>query len=254
MRDTKGVRLTAAGHAFRSHAQALLNRADEACRLAHEVGAGVVGHLRVGIVGSLLFRGLPQLLQDFSESHPGIEVSLIERNSREQLEMLPRGELDLGFVFSRHIPETLQSQQVYTEPFVACLPASHEACRQPSINLASLRDETFVLFSRTLSPDYYTQIIDMCTDAGFYPRIRHELRHWLSVVALVSQGLGVAVVPAPLQRSGMAGVAFRPLTGAIGASVIRCVWSPAMESPSQQAFLAEITDSSVADSAIDPCC
>lgn len=251
VRDSKGVRLTAAGFAFRAHAQAILTRADEACRLACEIGAGAVGHLRVGIVGSLLFRGMPQLLQDFSKSHPGIEVSLIERNSREQMEMLPRGELDLGFVFSRHVPETLHSQQICSEPFIACLPSTHDACFQPSVSLATLRDEPFVLFSREMSPDYYRHIVDMCTEAGFYPQIRHELRHWLSVVALVSQGVGVAVVPAPLQRSGMAGVAFRPLTGATNASVVRCVWAPMMESPAQQAFLREALRSPLADAATD---
>ncbi|UCU94983.1 hypothetical protein KI616_03660 [Hydrogenophaga taeniospiralis] len=43
--------------------------------------------------------------------------------------------------------------------------------------------------------------------------VRHELRHWLSVVALVSQGMGVAIVPDPLAQSGMAGVVFRPFSG-----------------------------------------
>lgn len=195
VRDSKGVRLTAAGHAFRSQAQALLERADLACQLAREVGGGVTGHLRVGVVGSLLFGGLPQWLREFGASHPGIEVCLIERNSREQLEMLQRGELDLGFVFSRHIPEALHARRVYAEPFVACLPASHPACRQEATRLVDLRDDPFLLFSRTASPDYYTQIIDMCAEAGFYPRVRHELRHWLSVVALVSQSIGVAIVP-----------------------------------------------------------
>src|SRR5574343_1550265 len=42
-RDSKGVRLTPAGEAFRSHAAGLLSRAEEACALAREVQAGEVG-------------------------------------------------------------------------------------------------------------------------------------------------------------------------------------------------------------------
>jgi DNA-binding transcriptional LysR family regulator len=40
------------------------------------------------------------------------------------------------------------------------------------------------------------------------PQVVHELRHWLSVVSLVSQGLGVALVPQALQQSALAGAAF----------------------------------------------
>ena len=205
------------------------------------MGDGAVGRLRVGIVGLLLYRGLPQWLRDFGSSHPRIEVCVIELNSREQLEMLPRGELDIGFVLGRHIPEALISREVFTEPFVACLPDSHPACNRSSIRVEDLRDEPFVLFSRRASPDYYAQVVDVCVNAGFYPRVRHEPRHWLSVVALVSQRAGVAIVPAPLQRAGMAGVVFKPLEGASDAvSTVQCVWSPDMETPAQQAFLRQI--------------
>jgi DNA-binding transcriptional LysR family regulator len=54
--------------------------------------------------------------------------------------------------------------------------------------------------------------------------VRHELRHWLSVVSLVSQGMGVALVPEALQRSGLAGAVFVPLTQATPPYETRCLW------------------------------
>jgi hypothetical protein len=50
-RDSRGVRLTAAGRAFRESAMALLAQAEEARLLAREIEAGAVGRLRVGFVG-----------------------------------------------------------------------------------------------------------------------------------------------------------------------------------------------------------
>jgi hypothetical protein len=41
-------------------------------------------------------------------------------------------------------------------------------------------------------PDYHEQILAACAAAGFAPDTLHELQHWLSVVSLVAQGLGVA--------------------------------------------------------------
>ncbi|MDM0044449.1 LysR family transcriptional regulator [Variovorax dokdonensis] len=223
-RSSRGVQITAAGEALVPQARALLAAAAEAVLTARHVGQGARGRLRVGFVGSLLFAGLPQWLALFQEAHPGIEVALVELNSQEQLDAMGRGELDVGFVLARRVPSVLQAVTVHEAPFVACLPAGHPAASSKRLSLERLRDDPFVLFSRQVSPDYHARIIDACAEAGFDPKVRHELRHWLSVVAVVSQGMGVAIVPAPLAQSGMAGVVFRPLSGARVTSILQCVW------------------------------
>lgn len=241
-RTSRGLRITAAGESLLPQARAVLAAAAEAALTAREIGRGARGRLRIGFVGSLLFGGLPQWLQQYQEANPGIEVALVELNSQEQLHALGRGELDAGFVLARRVPPTLQVVTVHEAPFVACLPKGHAAASARRLSLARLRDEPFVLFSRQVSPDYHARIIEACAEAGFDPKVRHELRHWLSVVALVSQGMGVAIVPEPLAQSGMAGVVFRPLSGTKIMSTLQCVWpqGPA-HSPALAALLAVVT-------------
>ena len=236
-RDSRGVRLTAAGVAFRPQAQALLSRAEEAKALAREVGAGATGRLRIGFVGSMLFRGLPRMLQRFQTAHGRIELVLQELNSQEQVEALGNHELDLAFLHTDRVPPPLKTALVDSERFVACVPEGHPVARQRNVALASLADEPFVLFARTVSPDYYARIIDMCHEAGFYPRVRHEVRHWLSVVAVVAQGMGVAVVPAPMERSGIRGAAFRPLGDLATFSKVYCAWNAEQDLPARDRFL-----------------
>lgn len=223
-RTSRGVKVTAAGEALLPQARALLAAASEAVLTAREIGRGARGRLRVGFVGSLLFAGLPQWMRQFQEALPGIEVALVELNSQEQLDALSRGELDAGFVLARRVPAGLQAATVHESPFVACLPSGHPAASAKRLTLGRLSEEPFVLFSRQVSPDYHARILEACAEAGFDPKVRHELRHWLSVVALVSQGMGVAIVPAPLKMSGMSGVVFRPLTGTRVMSTLQCVW------------------------------
>ena len=124
-RDSKGVRLTAAGVAFRDAARMLLARADEARQLAREVESGAVGRLRVGFVGSVLFGGLPQWLARFQLEHPRIQVALSELNSQEQVDAIAREELDLGFVHTPQVPAGLQAQLLHEHEFLCCLPAAH---------------------------------------------------------------------------------------------------------------------------------
>lgn len=237
-RDSKGVRLTAAGRAFRESATALLAQAEEARLLAREIEAGAVGRLRVGFVGSMLYRGLPQRLREFQARYPGIQVALTELNSQEQIDGLLHGRLDAAFIHTGRVPDELATRLIHSEPFVCCMPEDHPLAGRRTIRLTELRGDPFVLFSRKASPDYYTRIVDMCAAEGFYPQVRHEVRHWLSVVSLVSQGMGVAVVPAALQRSAMAGAAFRPLAGSTVPSEVYCAWKALPDHPARDHFIA----------------
>lgn len=237
-RDSKGVRLTAAGRAFREAAATLLAQAEQARLEAREIAAGAVGRLRVGFVGSMLYRGLSQQLKQFEADQPGIHIALTELNSQEQIDALLHGQLDVGFIHTGRVPDELAARLVHREPFVCCVPAGHALAKRRTIALPALRGEPFVLFSRQASPDYYARIFDMCAAEGFYPRIRHEVRHWLSVVSLVSQGMGVAVVPAALQRSGLAGAVFRPLKASTVPSEVYCAWKGAPDHPARDRFIA----------------
>jgi DNA-binding transcriptional LysR family regulator len=239
-RDSKGVRLTAAGAAFREQAQALLARAEEARVLAREIEAGAVGRLRVGFVGSVLFGGLPEWVTAYREAHPRVDVALVELNSQDQIDALQRDEIDLGFIHTDRVPDTLNTAALRSDRFLCCLPEGHALARKRQIALRDLQGEAFVLFSRQASPDYHARIVDICSAAGFYPRVRHEVRHWLSVVAVVAQGLGVSLVPEPLKGAGLAGATFKPLAEPAPPSRVFCVWKPAVGSPARQAFISQL--------------
>lgn len=241
-RNSKEVRLTAAGRAFVPAARALLEQAEEARRHAREVDRGFEGRLRIGLVSSMLYRGLPRLLREFQARHPRLRIVLRELSSQDQVMELAHGQLDAGFVHTMRLPPELSRLLVSSEPFVCCLPAGHPLARTRRLALKRLHDEPFVMFSHAASPDYYERVLAICTDAGFYPEVRHEVRHWLSVVSLVAQGLGVALVPAALKGSAIPGAAFVPIEPTAARSEAFCVWRSADDNAGLQAFLAAVRD------------
>ena len=103
-----------------------------------------------------------------------------------------------------------------------------------------LREQPFVLFARASSPDYHERILSICAQAGFLPEVRHEVRHWLAVVSLVAQGLGVALVPQAMQRSALRGAVFRPLEGVTAQSEAYGVWQPGPQNVLVEGLLAEV--------------
>lgn len=237
-RDSKGVRLTPAGKAFRTSAQVLLEGAEQACLQAREVQAGEVGRLRLGFVGSALQHGLARWLQAFQAQHPRVEVVVVELNSQDQIDALVREELDLGLLHTDRLPPALVCQALYAEPFLACLPQGHPEARRRRVPLAALAEQPFILFSRKGSPDYHARIVEICRQHGFTPRLQHEGRHWLSVVSLVAQGLGVSIVPAAFARAGIQGAVFKPLLENPEPSAVFAAWRRAGDAVLREQFLA----------------
>lgn len=224
-RNSHGVKLTPAGEAFRRSALRLLAEVDRASLEARDVAAGVTSRVRIGFVGSMLFRGLPERLAAFQAAHPQVQVELLELNSAEQVEAFARGQIDLGFVHSSRVPATLSQALYMSEPFVACVPAGHPAAVAGHWEAERLRHEPLVMFSRGASPDYYERVLGLSTELGLQPRARHEVRHWLSVVALVGKGMGIALVPHALVDSGVAGVRFLELPTSSARSEVHLLWN-----------------------------
>jgi DNA-binding transcriptional LysR family regulator len=239
-RNSKAVQLTDAGRAFVPQARALLEQAQQAARHARDVAEGLAGSLQVGFVGTMLYRGLPALLQRFQAQHPKLRLTLRELSSSDQLIELAHERLDVGFVHTTRVPPGLSKILVASQPFVACLPAGHALARKRSLPLAALKGEPFACVSKTVSADYHERIVGMCQDAGFDPEIRYELRHWLSVVSLVSQGLGVALVPQSLKLSALPGTAFVPLSSETMPYETYCLWQTDRQHLALAAFLASV--------------
>jgi DNA-binding transcriptional LysR family regulator len=248
-RNSKEVRLTHAGAALRVSARRLLLQAEEAALEARDVAAGSAGRLRIGFVGAMLYRGLPQALRAFQARHPAVRITLAELNSGVQIAELLHDRLDLGFVHTSRMPPELQHRLLLSEPFVCCLPAGHALARKRVLAPADLRSQPFVLFSREASPDYHERILSICADAGFLPEVRHEVRHWLAVVSLVSQGMGVALVPQAMRHSALRGAVFRPLDRAVAQSEAYGVWRSGPPNELAERLLQGVAESLAAEAA-----
>ena len=239
-RNSRGVQLTTAGQAFVSAARALLAQASAAAREARDVAEGQSGQLQIGFAGTMLYCGLPQILSRFQLSHPRLRLVLRELSSSEQLSELLRDRLDVGFVHTPRVPPGFEQILVASQPLVACLPDKHPLAQATSLRLQDLQGQSLVVVSRTVSPDYHERILQCCEHAGWMPQVVHELRHWLSVVSLVSQGQGAALVPQALQQSALAGAVFVPLQDVDVRYDTRCLWRSDRDQTALQDFVRAV--------------
>lgn len=227
VRSSKQVDLTPAGAAFFEEARRILERIERASGLARSVAHGVHGRLEIGMASSLVFREVPSIVRDFQRTLPGIDVVLREMSTADQLQDLLHGQLHAGFINVATVPPQLMSLPLQDDAFVLCLPEQHPNAQDLSVDLAQLGDEHFVMFAREVAPANYDNVIAIFSRAGIHPETTHAARQWLTIVAMVAQGLGISIVPKSLAASGMRGVRFVPFAGFPASAPAVMVWNPA---------------------------
>lgn len=236
-RSSKHVDLTPAGAAFLDEARQILERVARAGSVAKAVAGGMRGRLEVGMTGSQVYREVPAIVRDFAVASPAIEVVLHEMGTAEQLVALLHGQLHAGFVNVSAVPPQLASLALADDRFVLCLPQDHPRARQAKVDLRDLAGERFVMFSREVSPANYDNVIAIFSRAGIHPRTVHAARQWLTICAMVAQGLGIALVPSSISRSRVDAVRFVPFSGAPVTAPAMLVWNPGHLSPALASFL-----------------
>ena len=240
-RNSKQVTLTPAGAAFLGEVRPMLDQVRLACDVTRAVGAGRRGHLAVGFTGSMIYRGVPEIVSAFALQHPGIEVSLREMSSTEQINAIKNCQLHAAFVNAREVPDDLAGQALKEDNFVACLPDSHPLAKRKVLDLKRLADQPFVMFTREVAPANYDNVIAICANAGFHPKTSFAARQWLTVAALVANGLGVSLVPASIARTQIAGACFVPIGDRSARSSALFLWNPKRIAPGLKLFIKMVS-------------
>jgi len=236
-RNSKRVALTPAGMALRAEAQQVLERMGRATAVVRAAADGLHGRLEIGTTGSMLYRETPHIVQRFKAAMPAVDVLLRELSTAQQIDELLRDQLDVGFVNAATVPPQLASLALADDHFVCCLPEHHPMATCRSVSLAELADAPFVMFTREVAPANHDNVLAVFSQAGIHPRLVHAARQWLTVIAMVAHGLGIALVPASLARSRIAGVVFVPLANLAARTTALLVWRPNANNASLARFI-----------------
>jgi DNA-binding transcriptional LysR family regulator len=240
-RNSKLVELTPAGAAFLVEARQILERVTRANSLVKAIGGGMSGRLDIGMSPALIYRETPRIVKQFGLESPGIEVVLHEKPLAEQLENLMHGQLHAGFINGSAIPPQLASLPLKDDVFVLCIPENHPKAANTEIDLKEMADEEFIIFSRAIGPANHDNMIANFSRAGIHPRTVHQGRGWLTIMAMVSRGLGVAIVPSSMARAKMGGVRLIPMPGPSIVAPAALVWNPSLVAPTLLKFLESAT-------------
>jgi DNA-binding transcriptional LysR family regulator len=237
-RTQSHVTLTSAGEKFLEESRKVVAAANRAVDIAQRTARGEIGSLTVGFViwGTGAF--FPGIIRGFRQFHPGVQLLVMEMQSRAQPEALLNGLIDVGFLRPLEPPydSRLRSELLYTDPVVAVVPANHRLAGGP-LRLAELAGERFVVCDRNVASNLFDKITSLCAQAGFSPEIAHTSNLVSSVLTLVAAGEGVTLLPSGLQHGRFSDLCFCPLLEPTGGIDLVMAWSPKREGEIQKSFL-----------------
>ncbi|PLP98464.1 LysR family transcriptional regulator [Cupriavidus pauculus] len=224
-RTRREVKLTDAGAVFLRESRLLLGQMLTAVDATVRAAQSDVGTLRLGVATSALFDLLPRFLAQVKAAFPGVDVSVADMQSQDQVSAISHGLLDIGFVHVRPDRDKLMHIPLHHDTYMAVLPEAHPLASTPKFCLADLADEPMVTLSREHGPAVYDAIVASCYEAGFSPNFKHKARNPLTIFQMVRLGFGVALVPRSYASSGYPGVCFRDLPPTAGKVHMEVIWS-----------------------------
>lgn len=211
-RASRGVRLTAAGHAAYEVAQRCLRNADELMSAARAAAQGESGRLRIGFVGSVTYGLMPRCVRAFSARFPNVKLELHEATNAGAVSAVDGGTLDIAFVrVPTARPPTVKFQQIESDVFCVALPAGHPLVSKAQLRLKDLDGQAFVGYASSRAGGLHAAVTQLLQRAGVSPSVAQEGVQVHTLIGLVESGLGLALVPTVSAAHAPSGVAFRPI-------------------------------------------
>jgi len=210
-RTKRSVKLTYAGEVFLGQARIVLGDFDAAVDTVRAAARGEGGLLRLGSTAASAYSVIPALMRSFKERYPQVEVALHERLTSDQARDLHEGRLDVGLVRLPVDQASLTTERLLEERLVVAIPADHPLASERIVDVADLEGLPFIGFSREGARYFHDMIEGILATSRVSPQVVQRATQLHVVAALVSAGLGVAVVPDAAARVLADRVVYRPL-------------------------------------------
>jgi DNA-binding transcriptional LysR family regulator len=188
-RSRGGVTLTADGRRMLPVFQEMSNLYHQMEETAKDLRGMDTGRIRVGAFASVSLQWMPYIFKTFYEKYPHIEFELIQGEDNEIERWLLEGRIDCGFV---SLPrQKVDSWLLYRDEWLVITAADHPLAGREPFPPEVLTQEPFIQLDE--GDDY--EVGAVFDALAIRPHIQFTVKQDQTILAMVSQGLGVSIMP-----------------------------------------------------------
>jgi DNA-binding transcriptional LysR family regulator len=191
-RSHSGMVLTPAGRAFLPYADRATDAIRSGTSLVRELAHGVIGELALAVAPAVSAYVLPEILVRFTKRHPDVRLLVRTGHSEEIVDLVARGEVELGIV--RQLRDArVRSRPLFEDELLLVARPDHAFAIAGTVDVTEISHAQLILFDRTSS--YYDVTNALFRVAGVVPRGVTEVDNIEAAKRMVERGLGVALLP-----------------------------------------------------------
>lgn len=195
VRNGRGVALTPAGEKLQEYTQKLFGLRAEA-REAVKSASAEAGIIRIAGYETILTYLLPQLIHNYSRTHPKVQLHIQPIGVRQLRQMVNAEVVDMAFIFedasSKQASTGLQRKILGQEDVIVVAAPTHALAKQSTVHAADLTGETLLLTERGCY--YRNQFESALIQAGALTGTVLEFTSIEAIKSCVKLGTGIAAI------------------------------------------------------------
>ena len=195
-RNRGGVVLTADGRALLPEIEKLCAAHHALMQSAASLRGMDAGLVKVATFSSVSAQWLPSILKSFGGQYPSIEFDVVTSDFYEQVEeWILKGTVDCGFLRLPSV-KRLQTYALHRDELQVIVPCDHPYADRDPFPVSALAEEPFIQLEE--GDDY--EIMAAFDEMGIRPNVKYIAREDRTILAMVSEGLGISLLPELMVR------------------------------------------------------
>jgi DNA-binding transcriptional LysR family regulator len=188
-RTRKGVTLTPDGEILLPAVREFLEKENRIYELAAEVKGLLVGSVTIAAYSSISTHWLPEVIRDFEQDYPQIEIRLMEGIRQEVTRWLDEKKADIGFL-SYQEPMPYEWTPLDYDEMLAVLPKDHLYASKESYPLINCETDSFIMPALGRDDD----VVSLFERNGIKLNIHFATLENFATMAMIEKGLGMSVM------------------------------------------------------------
>ncbi|MBS1807079.1 MAG: LysR family transcriptional regulator [Acidobacteria bacterium] len=191
LRLNKRMVLTQAGERLLQSARQILNELRRAEDDLKQIVDGNRGSLRLSTECYTCYHWLPEMLREFGNKHPQVDVRIVVETTHQPFPALLNGKLDLAIVTTQHHDKRICYKPLFKDELVAILPPDHPLTARPYLRARDFADQHLILYVPPKDSDLYQLVL---LPAGVAPAKLSVMQLTEAIIEMVKAGLGMSVL------------------------------------------------------------